>query len=588
MKIRVGESPIEIEKEFKRIKQEINRYILREDSQIPPNALFQRLDYEFEKVRKKYEEQDDQINLLHVEHNYLWSKSFQYLPNDPTKSLSLIIEAISKLLDRNKLRPYPPNTFENMLGTYEVALIKISEKGDLINFDVLENEFIIFIETYFSTTLISSEKLKDVINILLILSLKNHYDKKVNDLKITSHSNITEAEVLSKNINLILNILESASIKKTAIRSLCYQALYRLGKKQLHYWVRFIYFDETDEKKQKAQEKIDQITKELIEYSRRSSKSAQKFIRSLPKEKQNEDNIKLMATLKEVDILTAKYYKEVYSNKDILKAWLLMDKIKTFLVMKAFKENVPLSEDILRYYAEEWALLYIFAKISLLKIEISKRRNSLSQEWERDVFEQIIESLQISESLFKYEMKDKKDYTLKIMTSSFAGNFSEYFIHELCQEFFEYGLVDYKTPSDFRELLESIKLVRKDDIRLNDVLEKDKPDIDIHIKNKCAIFLKNAKIESDEMKKIWEEIDLCSKKGIHKIFYCINFIKNIDKIEYVRKSFEKIKKHYAEFNLEVEVFDIKDVVNVFLEELKRSGKSKLNFSELDLYRVLDY
>jgi len=67
------------------------------------------------------------------------------------------------------------------------------------------------------------------------------------------------------------------------------------------------------------------------------------------------------------------------------------------------------------------------------------------------------------------------------------GNFSEYFIHELCQEFFEYGLVDYKTPSDFRELLESIKLVRKDDIRLNDVLEKDKPDIDIHIKNKCAI-----------------------------------------------------------------------------------------------------
>jgi len=154
------------------------------------------------------------------------------------------------------------------------------------------------------------------------------------------------------------------------------------------------------------------------------------------------------------------------------------------------------------------------------------------------------------------------------------------------QEFFECGLIDDKTPSDFRDLLECIKLVSKEDIKLNDVLEKGKPDIDIHIKNKCAIFLKNAKIESNEMKKIWGEINLCNKNGIHKIFYCINFIKNIEKIEYVRKSFEKIKKYYVDLNLEV--FDIKDVVNVLLAELKRSGKSKLNFSELDLYRVLDY
>jgi len=475
-----------------------------------------------------------------------------------------------------------------MLGTYEVALIKISEKGESIDFNTIESEikeFLNFYVSYVSENPMSSERLPTIINTLIHCFVKNHLDKKVNTLKIT-YSNIRETEALASEIKLILDILEIISTEKSYLPSECYEILYKLRKKQLHFLVRFIYFERVKEKKQNAQKIIDQITEEFVNYSQRSIKGAQKFIRNLPTEKQDEDSIKLMITLKEVDKLTAEYYKEAYSNKDILKAWTVMDKIKSFLVMKAFKENVPLSDSLLRYYGEEWALLYIFAKICLLKMEVAKRGGLLSQKWEREVFEQITKSLQIAERLFKYEMTDTKDYTLKIMTSSFSGNFSEYFIYELCQEFFECGLIDDKTPSDFRDLLECIKLVSKEDIKLNDVLEKGKPDIDIHIKNKCAIFLKNAKIESNEMKKIWGEINLCNKNGIHKIFYCINFIKNIEKIEYVRKSFEKIKKYYVDLNLEV--FDIKDVVNVLLAELKRSGKSKLNFSELDLYRVLDY
>jgi len=293
-----------------------------------------------------------------------------------------------------------------------------------------------------------------------------------------------------------------------------------------------------------------------------------------------------MLTLKEIDKLTAEYYKEAYSKKDILKAWIVMDQIKQFLVIKAFKERIPLSEELLKYYSEEWSLLYIFAKICLLKDEISKRTSSLTQEWEKEMFAEITKILETTERLFKYEMVDKKDYTLKIITSSFAGGFSEYFIHELCQEFFDYGLIDDKTPPEFRDLLECIKLARcKDDIILNDILEQGKPDIDIHIKNKCAIFLKNSKIESDEMKKIWEEMELCAKRRISKVFYCINFIKNIEKIDYIRRSFEKIRDR---INVNVNVYDIKDLVSVLLNELKRSGKSKLNFSQLDLYRVLDY
>jgi len=588
MRLRIKESPQEIERKFNQICRDINRFILREDSQIPPQDLFQQLDDEFENVKKKYKEQNDEVNLLHATHNYLWRKSFQFIQDAPTQSLKLIIKAISILLKRHALREYNNDILERMLGTYEVALIKISEKGESIDFNTIESEikeFLNFYVSYVSENPMSSERLPTIINTLIHCFVKNHLDKKVNTLKIT-YSNIRETEALASEIKLILDILEIISTEKSYLPSECYEILYKLRKKQLHFLVRFIYFERVKEKKQNAQKIIDQITEEFVNYSQRSIKGAQKFIRNLPTEKQDEDSIKLMITLKEVDKLTAEYYKEAYSNKDILKAWTVMDKIKSFLVMKAFKENVPLSDSLLRYYGEEWALLYIFAKICLLKMEVAKRGGLLSQKWEREVFEQITKSLQIAERLFKYEMTDTKDYTLKIMTSSFAGNFSEYFIYELCQEFFECGLIDDKTPSDFRDLLECIKLVRKEDIKLNDVLEKGKPDIDIHIKNKCAIFLKNAKIESNEMKKIWGEINLCNKNGIHKIFYCINFIKNIEKIEYVRKSFEKIKKYYVDLNLEV--FDIKDVVNVLLAELKRSGKSKLNFSELDLYRVLDY
>ena len=119
-----------IEKEFWHIKDKIDQ--LQKNSQIPPTILFQQLDNEFKEIQKIYGEWNDKINLLHVEHNYLWSKSFQYLHEDPTQSLSLVIEAFSKLLDRHQFRLYQDDKFENMLGKYESALIKISKKRESI------------------------------------------------------------------------------------------------------------------------------------------------------------------------------------------------------------------------------------------------------------------------------------------------------------------------------------------------------------------------------------------------------------------------------------------------------------------------
>jgi len=50
--------------------------------------------------------------------------------------------------------------------------------------------------------------------------------------------------------------------------------------------------------------------------------------------------------------------------------------------------------------------------------------------------------------------------------------------------------------------------------------------------------------------------------------------------------FEDLHKKYQDIN--IHIVDIKDMVESFLNELKRSGRSKLNFSRLDLYKILDY
>ena len=77
----------------------------------------------------------------------------------------MIIQALSKLLDKHELRSYSVNIFERMLSTYKVALIKIREKKEFINFDVIENDFLNFIERFSTTAAIDSGKLTDVINI---------------------------------------------------------------------------------------------------------------------------------------------------------------------------------------------------------------------------------------------------------------------------------------------------------------------------------------------------------------------------------------------------------------------------------------
>jgi hypothetical protein len=579
------ESPREIEEKFNAIHAKIRRYVLNaENFRIPPDYLFSEFDREFEKAKHKHEKYQDEMNLLHVESNYYLTKVYQYLQSDPTESLHLFLQALTKLLGRNAMRQYQEDTLERMLGTYMSALIRISYTADNVSYEKVENSFLELLESK-SSVFASIKKLADVGSMLCDMFVEKYYAKQASYVKIRSLSECERFDHLISHLEHVEKVMRASLLQKASISKL-YNIMYVTRKNQLYYFLTQMFFEKSPDKKQDLQVSIDRITAEMMGCSELSFKNAQLYINAMPRDKREDPKVKLVIAQHEIDKLTAVYYKEAYSNKDILRAWKIMDEIKHLFVVKAFKDNLSFSEDELAYYGEEWTLLYIFAKICLLKEEVGSRSPSLRQDWERTVFAKIASSLEDIKNYFKYELSDKKDYTLKIMTSTFAGSFSEYLIRELLQKVYDYVSLSNTSTSDFYEMFACIKSASsRDDIILNWALEKNQPDVDIYIRDRCAIFLKNAIIDSDKMKKIWNEVDLCKRHGIHRIFYGFNFAKNVQKIEYIRAQFEKMN---IGLQMHIEPFDIKDLISVIFEDLKRNGQTIAHFQELDLFKVLDY
>lgn len=582
-----GKTSKEIESKFQELKIKVWNYILNDDHENIPQSLFQHLEDEFNRIETTYDIRDDKLNLFHVKHNYLLTKFYEFFNKNQTISMGLLIDALSFLLERHLLRKYQPQTFEKMLLPYFVAIGKIKPQAEKIHWKQIEDKFLKFLDKYIKQLNFTSKNLVGIFDNLTRLFFEGFYEKRVSTF--STRGEYLDANGISNRVNTILsNLMAVHSSCETSTISYGWEILYKIRKRQLHYLVRFNYFEETTEKRQSVKKDIEIITGDMCRYSDYSLKAFKKYYKKrISNDEGKEEDFLYKKTLKELDTFTASYFLYAYSKLDILKAWNVLDKIKTYLVGKAFIENVPLSDTLLEYYGEEWSVLYIFAKISLLREEIIKREKSVKQEWQKEMFKRISLVLEKEKKLFKYELALKRDYNLKIMTSQFAGGFSEYLIHDLAQKFYDFGPLDEQKQSAFFDLFHCIKTVStKDDIVLNKRLSQNDPDIDIYLKNKGALFLKNSPIEADEMKQLWKELTLCNNKNIKNVYFGINFVKNIHKIEYIRVNFEKMKKEYSEMH--ISVFDIKDLVEALFQELERSKMPKTTFQKMDLYRILDY
>ena len=135
-------------------------------------------------------------------------------------------------------------------------------------------------------------------------------------------------------------------------------------------------------------------------------------------------------------------------------------------------------------------------------------------------------------------------------------------------------------------LKEIVSLDSEGKILLNDIVENGKPDLDILIGEKLAILFKNSKIESDEMRGIWEEMEMCRKRGISVIYYAINFTKNISKIDYIRRSFEKIRSKY--YDIKIFIVDIEELVDRIIRNTNTTYRKLIVNMQKDMLKMLDY
>lgn len=582
MKYIYTRSPIDVERKFNEIKNEINKPFLREDSSIPPTSLFDEMDQEFREIEEIYRLRGDTINLLHVKHNYLWCKAIQSLESDTTASLLNVIDALKYLLDRDTKRPYDDKKIDNMLGTYMVLIIKIERRSENINVTFIEGRLEEFIEEYSKWITRRSEILGKIM-INLVRFLIRAYEKDIETFKITP-SKISDIDILANKIRGCSTFLQANNLQKSLINSEIYELLYKLRKKELHSLCKTLYFETDPIKATKTQNIVEKITEEMIEYSNESYDIARKT--------QNENNsdseiYRIMLSLKEIDKDTAQYYFETYHNKDAIKGWGILDDIRLKLIKKAFQENIPLSEGLLSYYEEEWTLLETFNKIYLLKKDIEKISKKLGKDWETEVFTKIISTLEELTNSFRYVVRDEKTNTLKIVNSGFSGKFTEYFVHQLCLSFYSHhNEKDIDTDTFAPLLKEIVSLDSGERIRLNDIVENGKPDLDILIGEKLAILFKNSKIESKEMKGIWEEMEICRKRGISVIYYAINFAKNISKIEYIRKSFERIRSEYND--IKIFIVDIEELADRIIRNTNTTYRKLIVNMQKDMLKMLDY
>ena len=261
-------SPIDVERKFNEIKKEINKAFLKEDSSIPSLSLFDELDQEFREIEEIYRLRGDNINLLHVKHNYLWCKAIQLLESDTTASFLNVIDALKYLLDRDKKRPYDDKKIDGMLGTYVALIIKIERRFKNINVTSIEGRLEEFIEEY-SKRIKRRSGILDKIMINMVRFLIRAYEKDIENFKIIP-SRISDIDILANKILGYSTFLQANNLQKSLINSEIYELLYKLRKKELHSLCKTLYFETDPIKATETQNIVEKITEEMIEYANES------------------------------------------------------------------------------------------------------------------------------------------------------------------------------------------------------------------------------------------------------------------------------------------------------------------------------
>ena len=568
-------NPRELEQDFNEIKKAIDLCIHNRDNfSIPDDDLFDALDSEYDLIAEIYETNEDLCNLFHIKHNYYSTKTYQCLdkPNSH-KALDHYLNALKSLLLRHQTRKYKEYALKRMISTYKSTWIKICQFKVDVEIENLEQfeDFINFCLSY-------PDDIDPDLQ-FLIKCIIDYFQEKIDNL-LLSRPIYTEKDcrIFEQGLGVYKRLIEMSNklpIFKHYIFTKNYEALYRLTKYILHFQLDY----------GKNDLKIKEITADLMKYSDMSLKHGMRYLNKLSSEEK--ERSKAVIVYKELDYLRSFFYYHLYNEKDILKALETMNSIKEFLVKNAFSKDIQFSKPSLEYFADELILIENYCSLIILKEKIQKEKDNINQNWIKTLFNNINDVLESNISQFRYEYELKGGYKLGILSSTFAGYFSEFILHYLLLKFMEYGGNVNEIPSNFKNILNDvISTSNEDNIILNDTNFVENTDIDIHIKGKSAIFLKNENITRRARSKMRRELEICIENRILRIYYGINFMKNLENIESMRKFRNDLKNEFSE--LDLFIFDIKELVNILINYFNKHKIKTFGFPAKEIFKTLDY
>ncbi|MFR7635465.1 MAG: hypothetical protein ACLU07_07420 [Lachnospirales bacterium] len=550
------------EKQFKYLCSKIDEQI--QNNKIVSDNIFEEFKKEYLKLKKIYA--NNRANMNFVKYNYFSRRVYQNTMNNNYK-INISLASILAYLQMN-------------ISNTSVYIYKIKMMIEQFNIDNF-NEADYFVGRLNSLIkYIIEEKIlikQDPLEVIYLLELR--LKKFIDNVNINNKELNDLADNLVKKMIERFDTIQSYSRDKKA-NSVLAESIYKISKKQSIYMVKFLYFEKKEDYRKTVTDKLNKAIEIMVEYSNKSLKIIKKVFKDI----EETDKIKLVVTLKEIDVYMAMYYKLLYLDKNTNAAWKKINEMKQFLVYKIFNQSVSISEDLMKNITEEWNLLQAFNKISLLRNEIEKLSNNSKTQWIKETLDSINLQFREIERLFRYEENKSSVTKLENIDDSFMGTLIEYLLHDLLNYIKNNEeKIKKKIDIEYENFINYLK--QTETITLNDKIEDEMPDIDINIKNKTAVLIKNGRLKSDEWKTIKQELMLVSKSEKYmECYYLINFNKNIDNIVQIKESFIKYEKEY---NIIIKVMDIKDFYSNLLNTLKEP-KKKYNFSEEQLYKIFGY
>lgn len=287
------------EKQFKYLCSKIDEQI--QNNKIVSDNIFEEFKKEYLKLKKIYA--NNRANMNFVKYNYFSRRVYQNTMNNNYK-INISLASILAYLQMN-------------ISNTSVYIYKIKMMIEQFNIDNF-NEADYFVGRLNSLIkYIIEEKIlikQDPLEVIYLLELR--LKKFIDNVNINNKELNDLADNLVKKMIERFDTIQSYSRDKKA-NSVLAESIYKISKKQSIYMVKFLYFEKKEDYRKTVTDKLNKAIEIMVEYSNKSLKIIKKVFKDI----EETDKIKLVVTLKEIDVYMAMYYKLLYLDKNTNAAW---------------------------------------------------------------------------------------------------------------------------------------------------------------------------------------------------------------------------------------------------------------------------